>query len=331
MYRRARMGIGYLAQEPSVFRKLTVEDNVRAILETLPLGDAERRERLERLLDELAIKHLRRQKGFQLSGGERRRLEITRALVTEPKFMLLDEPFAGVDPIAVHDIQTIVAGLRHPGVGGLITDPNVEQTLDIVDRADIMFEGKVQGAGSVREVVFDDRGAPLYLCPTLKAGDDEPDWEKILLDNGSDGAPPRDMSEAREYVEPAPVETKDLADYLREQVRLLDLTPRQQLLAEEFIGNIAEDGYLGATLEEIVRGANQLLEEHAVESEQEVHAQLYTLGDAEEMVRIIQKLDPPGVGARDLRECLLLQLEARGETGTLAYRLGPEALVDLNG
>src|SRR5256886_3326719 len=111
MYRRARMGIGYLAQEPSVFRKLTVEENVRAILETLPLGAGEQADRLERLLDELAIKHLRRQKGFQLSGGERRRLEITRALVTEPKFMLLDEPFAGVDPIAVQEIQTIVAGL----------------------------------------------------------------------------------------------------------------------------------------------------------------------------------------------------------------------------
>jgi len=169
MYRRARMGIGYLAQEPSVFRKLTVEENVRAILETLPLGDAERRERLERLLDELAIKHLRRQKGFQLSGGERRRLEITRALVTEPKFMLLDEPFAGVDPIAVHDIQTIVAGLRHRGIGVLITDHNVEQTLDIVDRAYIMFEGKVQVAGTVRELVFDDRVANLYLGPTLTA------------------------------------------------------------------------------------------------------------------------------------------------------------------
>ena len=169
MYRRARMGIGYLAQEPSVFRKLTVEDNVRAILETLPLGDAERGERLERLLDELAIKHLRRQKGFQLSGGERRRLEITRALVTEPKFMLLDEPFAGVDPIAVHDIQTIVAGLRHRGIGVLITDHNVEQTLDIVDRAYIMFEGKVQVAGTVRELVFDDRVANLYLGPTLTA------------------------------------------------------------------------------------------------------------------------------------------------------------------
>ncbi len=169
MYRRARLGIGYLAQEPSVFRKLTVEENVRAILETLPLSAAEQAERLERLLDELAIKHLRRQKGFQLSGGERRRLEITRALVTEPKFMLLDEPFAGVDPIAVHDIQTIVAGLRHRGIGVLITDHNVEQTLDIVDRAYIMFEGKVQVSGTVRELVFDDRVANLYLGPTLTA------------------------------------------------------------------------------------------------------------------------------------------------------------------
>jgi len=169
MYRRAQMGIGYLAQEPSVFRKLTVEENVRAILETLQLSDAEQAERLERLLDELAIKHLRRQKGFQLSGGERRRLEITRALVTEPKFMLLDEPFAGVDPIAVHDIQTIVAGLRHRGIGVLITDHNVEQTLDIVDRAYIMFEGKVQVSGTVRELVFDDRVADLYLGPTLTA------------------------------------------------------------------------------------------------------------------------------------------------------------------
>jgi lipopolysaccharide export system ATP-binding protein len=169
MYRRARQGIGYLAQEPSVFRKLSVEDNVRAILETLPLESRERDLRLERLLDELAIKHLRRQKAYQLSGGERRRLEITRALVTEPKFLLLDEPFAGVDPIAVHDIQTIVAGLRHRGIGVLITDHNVEQTLDIVDRAYIMFEGKVQVAGTVRELVFDDRVADLYLGPTLTA------------------------------------------------------------------------------------------------------------------------------------------------------------------
>src|SRR5207245_5640571 len=138
-----------------------------------------------------------------------------------------------------------------------------------------------------------------------KEGNDEPNWEDILLDNGSDGAPPRDLSEAREYVEPVPVETKELADHLREQVQMLDLTPRQQLLAEEFIGNIAEDGYLGATLEEIVRGANQLLEEYAVESEEDIQPQLFTLADAAEMLRIVHKLDPPGVGARDSRECLL--------------------------
>jgi len=169
MYRRARAGIGYLAQEPSVFRKLTVEENVLAILETLGLSEEQRRSRLETLLDELAIKHLRGQKAYQLSGGERRRLEITRALVTGPKFMLLDEPFAGVDPIAVHDIQTIVAGLRHRGIGVLITDHNVEQTLDIVDRAYIMFEGRVQVSGTVRELVFDDRVADLYFGPTLTA------------------------------------------------------------------------------------------------------------------------------------------------------------------
>jgi len=169
MYRRARAGLGYLAQEPSIFRKLTVEENVAAILETLPLTPEERAARLERLLDELGVKHLRRQKAYQLSGGERRRLEITRALVTAPKFLLLDEPFAGVDPIAVHDIQTIVAGLRQQGIGVLITDHNVEQTLDIVDRAYIMFEGKVQVAGSVRELVYNDRVAERYLGPTLTA------------------------------------------------------------------------------------------------------------------------------------------------------------------
>ena len=161
-------------------------------------------------------------------------------------------------------------------------------------------------------------------------GNDEPNWEDILLDDGTDSsAPPRDMSEAREFVEPVPVEAKDLSDHLRDQMRLLDLTPRQQLLAEEFIGNIAEDGYLGASLEEIVRGANQLLEEHAVESDHDTKPQLFTPAEAEEMLRIIQKLDPPGVGARDLRECLLLQLEARAETETLAYRLVREAFDDL--
>jgi lipopolysaccharide export system ATP-binding protein len=167
MFRRARAGIGYLAQEPSVFRRMTVEENILAILETRRLRRDERQRLLESMLDELGIRHLRKVKAYALSGGERRRLEITRALVTEPRFMLLDEPFAGVDPIAVHDIQTIVAGLRHRGIGVLITDHNVEQTLDIVDRAYIMFEGRVQASGTVRELVYDDRVAQLYLGPTL--------------------------------------------------------------------------------------------------------------------------------------------------------------------
>ncbi|HSA55972.1 MAG TPA: LPS export ABC transporter ATP-binding protein [Gemmatimonadaceae bacterium] len=169
MYRRARRGIGYLSQEPSVFRKLTVEENILAILETLPLTKVERRARLESLLGELNIKHLRDHKAYSLSGGERRRLEITRALVTQPKFMMLDEPFAGVDPIAVHDIQTIVAGLRHRGIGVLISDHNVEQTLDIVDRAYIMFDGQVKVSGTVRELVYDDEVSRIYLGPTLTA------------------------------------------------------------------------------------------------------------------------------------------------------------------
>jgi len=169
MYKRARQGIGYLSQEPSIFRKLSVEDNILAILETLDVSASERRARLETLLDELSIKHLRNSKALMLSGGERRRLEITRALVTQPKFMMLDEPFAGVDPIAVHDIQQIVGNLRHRGIGVLISDHNVEQTLDIVDRAYIMFDGQVKVSGTVRELVFDDTVADIYLGPTLTA------------------------------------------------------------------------------------------------------------------------------------------------------------------
>ena len=181
MFKRARLGIGYLSQEPSIFRKLTVEENILATLETLKLSSAERQARLETLLDDLSIKHLRKNKAYALSGGERRRLEITRALVTEPKFMMLDEPFAGVDPIAVHDIQQIVSRLRLRGIGVLISDHNVEQTLDIVDRAYIMFDGQVKVSGTVRELVFDDTAAELYLGPTLTArlrarfsGDPEP-------------------------------------------------------------------------------------------------------------------------------------------------------------
>lgn len=169
MYQRARRGIGYLSQEPSIFRKLSVEENIMAILETLPITRAEREARLEALLDELSIKHLRTSKAYALSGGERRRLEITRALVTQPKFIMLDEPFAGVDPIAVNDIQGIVASLKDRGIGVLISDHNVEQTLDIVDRAYIMFEGRVMVSGPVRELVFDDSVAKRYFGATLSS------------------------------------------------------------------------------------------------------------------------------------------------------------------
>ncbi len=167
MYRRARRGVGYLSQEPSIFRKLTVEENILAVLEMLELSQREREHRLERLLSELGIGHLREARAYSLSGGERRRLEITRALVGDPKFMLLDEPFAGVDPIAVHDIQQIVSELRHRKIGVLISDHNVEQTLDIVDRAYIMYDGRVRVSGSVSELVWNDEVAEIYLGPTL--------------------------------------------------------------------------------------------------------------------------------------------------------------------
>ncbi|HSW30059.1 MAG TPA: LPS export ABC transporter ATP-binding protein [Longimicrobiales bacterium] len=167
MYRRARKGVGYLAQEPSVFRKLTVEENVLAILETLELPRAEEKQRLEQLLKELGLQGLRKNKAYSLSGGERRRLEITRALVQRPKFMLLDEPFAGIDPIAVNDIQMIVRGLKSRGIGVIISDHNVEQTLEIVDRAYIMYEGRIRVSGTVSELVWNEDVAEIYLGPTL--------------------------------------------------------------------------------------------------------------------------------------------------------------------
>jgi lipopolysaccharide export system ATP-binding protein len=167
MFKRARMGVGYLAQEPSIFRKLSVEENVRAILETLKLPKKEEKARLEQLLRELSIAHLRDHKAYSLSGGERRRLEITRALVQRPKFMLLDEPFAGIDPIAVNDIQQIVRGLKSRGIGAIISDHNVEQTMEIVDRAFIMYEGRIRVKGTVGELVWNEDVAEIYLGPTL--------------------------------------------------------------------------------------------------------------------------------------------------------------------
>jgi RNA polymerase sigma-54 factor len=163
-----------------------------------------------------------------------------------------------------------------------------------------------------------------------KSGDDEPDWEAILLDDRTEhGVPSGTLGGTQEYVEPVSVESKDLIDHLRDQTRMLDLSPRQQLLCEEFLGNVGEDGYLQASLEEIIKGANQLLEEHAAESELDLSVTPYTLADAEAMLAIIQQLDPPGIGARNLRECLLLQMEAQKRTETLVYRLVKDAFDDL--
>ncbi|HMI30582.1 MAG TPA: LPS export ABC transporter ATP-binding protein [Candidatus Limnocylindrales bacterium] len=163
MHERARTGIGYLAQEPSIFRKLTVRENILAILETLPMSKKERLERLGQLLEELNIAHLANRRGYNLSGGERRRVEITRALVTHPKFLLLDEPFVGIDPIAVAEIQDIVGRLRARGLGILITDHNVRETLSTTDRAYIMFEGKILLEGTSQELAEDPIARQIYL------------------------------------------------------------------------------------------------------------------------------------------------------------------------
>jgi len=163
MYRRAKKGIGYLAQEASVFRKLSVEENLMAVLEMTNLGRNEQKERMEALIEEFSLDQVRKNKGILLSGGERRRTEIARALAVDPKFVLLDEPFAGVDPIAVEEIQTIIARLKGKNIGILITDHNVNETLSITDRAYLMFEGRLLKAGTAEELAQDEQVRKVYL------------------------------------------------------------------------------------------------------------------------------------------------------------------------
>ncbi len=163
MYRRAQNGIGYLAQEASVFRKLSVEQNILGVLQMTKLSKAEQRDKLESLLDEFSLQHIRKSRGDLLSGGERRRTEIARALAVDPKFILLDEPFAGVDPIAVEDIQSIVYSLKEKNIGILITDHNVQETLAITDRTYLMFEGRILKSGSAKELAEDEQVRKVYL------------------------------------------------------------------------------------------------------------------------------------------------------------------------
>ncbi len=163
MYKRAQLGIGYLAQEASVFRKLSVEENIMAVLEMTKMNKVDRKEKVESLLEEFSLTHVRKNLGMVLSGGERRRTEIARALAVDPKFVLLDEPFAGVDPIAVEEIQTIVAKLKNKNIGILITDHNVNETLSITDRAYLMFEGKLLKAGTAEDLAADEQVRRVYL------------------------------------------------------------------------------------------------------------------------------------------------------------------------
>lgn len=163
MYKRAKLGIGYLAQEASVFRKLSVEENILAVLEMTTLSKVQQKEKMESLLEEFSLTHVRKNLGMVLSGGERRRTEIARALAVDPKFVLLDEPFAGVDPIAVEEIQTIVAKLKTKNIGILITDHNVNETLSITDRAYLMFEGRLLKAGTAEELAADEQVRRVYL------------------------------------------------------------------------------------------------------------------------------------------------------------------------
>lgn len=179
MYKRAQMGIGYLPQEASVFRKLSVEDNIMAVLEMTKLSKAEREAKLEDLLDEFNLHHVRKNNGDSLSGGERRRTEIARALAVDPKFILLDEPFAGVDPIAVEDIQAVVAKLKYKNIGILITDHNVNETLSICDRAYLLIEGKIYKHGTAEELADDEKVRNLYLGTNFELK--RKDW---ILDMG---------------------------------------------------------------------------------------------------------------------------------------------------
>jgi len=168
MYKRARMGIGYLPQEASIFRKMAVEDNILSVLQTMDLTAAERRQRCDQLMGDFNIAHLARSKGYMLSGGERRRTEIARALATDPKFILLDEPFAGIDPIAVEEIMKIVAGLKQRRIGVLVTDHNVHETLSITDRAYLLFEGQILKAGNAEYLANDPEARKLYLGEKFK-------------------------------------------------------------------------------------------------------------------------------------------------------------------
>src|SRR5438094_631087 len=280
MYQRCRMGVGYLPQESSVFRKLTVEENLLAILETLELTRGERRQRARELLAELGLTALAAYPAYTLSGGERRRLEITRALVTDPQYLLLDEPFTGIDPIAIGDIQEIVGRLRERGIGILVTDHNVRETLAITDRAYILYDGKILVSGTATEIATN---------PLAQEEREDVPFENMVRSVSS------------------------LADHLEEQLRFATEDPAARRIGAEIIGNLDEDGYLRAELQEIAQ--------RCAATPEEVERVL---------TEMIQKFDPIGVGARTISECLLLQLRSNPPVDPVSVEIVERHFEDLS-
>ncbi len=396
MFQRARSGISYLPQEPSVFRQLTTEDNLLAILETLPLTPEQQRDRLEELLAQMGLETVRHSKAYMLSGGERRRLEIARSLTLQPSFILLDEPFSGIDPLTVKDLQDLIRELSRSGIGILITDHNVRETLTVTDRAYIVNHGKIMNGSaaclsgrqlppelglsySTEQATMAWQGLKLNLRvtqkqiltpglvqmvsvlalnrlelreminqemianPVLEELSEEPtvsdnysdetflkaETEKVpekkeanpfdefdvgsffnqYLDTGGDGG----QSQEREVSERPSFEKflsspAGLTDHLTWQLSVTICSDAVNQIVENIIGNLDENGYLTASNEELAQDGK------------------YSQDDIEDAIAVVQDFDPIGVGARDLRECLLLQIKAFDPTNTLAQQIVSEYL-----
>src|SRR6266566_3140372 len=407
MYLRARSGISYLPQEPSVFRQLTSEENLLAVLETLPLTPEQQRDRLEELLMQMGLETVRTSKAYTLSGGERRRLEIARSLTLQPSFILLDEPFSGIDPITVKDLQEIIRDLANSGIGVLITDHNVRETLSVTDRAYILKSGKIFRKGRPEELSNDPEVRRVYLGdhfrlnygqkreqtrppmawqglklnlkvtqkqiltpglvqmvsvlalnrlelreminqemianPVLEEQSEEPtqtdnysdetflkeETEKVpekpeanpfdefdvgsffnqYLDSGGDGgkSQEREVSE-RPSFEKFLSSPSGLSDHLQWQLSVTICSEAVKEIADSIIGNLDENGYLTASTEELAQNGK------------------YSQDDLDDALAVVQDFDPIGVGARDLRECLLLQLKAFDPQNTLAQQIVSEHL-----
>ena len=300
MYKRAQMGIGYLPQEASVFRKLSVEDNIKAVLEMTKLTRAEQKDKLEALLDEFHLHHVRKNNGDSLSGGERRRTEIARALAVEPKFMLLDEPFAGVDPIAVEDIQSVVARLKFRNIGILITDHNVNETLSICDRAYLLIDGKIFKHGTAEELAEDEQVRRLYLGRN---------FELKRKDYLHDEARLKEMNEFTRPVDPTrddiAVSVRNAIEELENMKRMRKERSNSAFIVNDMFGGVQSTEHINEreeigldVFEKLIAGIRAA----ALKFAQDNHNQ--------ELMRVAERLTPDEEAARTDLNDLLLLLEA---------------------